>query len=132
MSNASGEVALGRNELERPSQTTSETPVGNVVDGKELLVAGRLVKTARLLSESHVLLEDPVSFVEQVRHSRLRADIFTFVQAVNDRTPKYAFLQELDQLAVLPITTYDEWFTKRLYNKPRNMIRKAAKSGIEN
>jgi hypothetical protein len=109
----------------------SKTLGGCEVDGKELLVAGRFVKTARLLSEAHVPLEDPVSFVQQVRRSRLRADIFTFVQSVNDRIPKYAFQQTLDQLAVLPITTYDDWFTKRLYNKPRNMIRKALKSGIE-
>ena len=76
-------------------------------------------------------LEDPVSFVQQVRRSRLRADIFTFVQGINDRIPKYAFHHELDQMAVLPITTYDEWYTKKLYNKPRNMLRKALKSGIE-
>ena len=105
--------------------------MGCVVDGKELLVKGRFVKTVRLLSEAHVPLEDPVSFVQHVRQSRLRADIFTFVQSVNERIPKYAFPQAVDQLAVLPITTYEEWFTKRLYNKPRNMIRKALKSGIE-
>ena len=76
-------------------------------------------------------LEDPVAFVQHARQSRLRADIFTFVQGINDRSPKYAFRYELDQIAVLPITTYDEWYTKKLYNKPRNMLRKALKSGIE-
>ena len=34
-------------------------------------------------------------------------------------------------MAVLPITTYEDWYTKKLYNKPRNMLRKALKSGIE-
>jgi hypothetical protein len=109
----------------------SETPVGCVVGGKELLVNGRFVKTARLQSEAHVPLEDPVALLEQVSQSRLRADIFTFVQGINDRIPKYAFHHELDQMAVLPITTYEEWYTKKLYNKPRNMLRKALKSGIE-
>lgn len=103
----------------------------SVVDGKELVVAGRLVKTVRLSSEAHVPLEDPVALVNQIKRSRLRADIFTFVQSVNERTPKYAFPQELDQMAVLPLTTYDDWYTKKLYNKPRNMLRKALKSGIE-
>jgi hypothetical protein len=113
------------------SNASSETPVGPVVDGKEVSVTGRFVKTVRLLSESHVPLEDPVAFLQHVRQSRLRADIFTFVQGVNDRVPKYAFEQAVDQLAVLPLTTYENWFTKTLYNKPRNMIRKALKSGIE-
>jgi hypothetical protein len=128
---ASGEIAVGTAERERLEHMKSETPVGCMVDGKELQVTGRFVKTVRLLSEAHVPLEDPVSFVEHVRASRLRGDIFTFVQGIHDRTPKYAFLQERDQLAVLPITTYDNWYSKTLYFKPRNKLKKALKSGIE-
>jgi hypothetical protein len=110
---------------------SEKTPVGCAIDGKELLVTGRFIKTARLLSEAHVPVDDPVSLVQQLRRSRHRVDIFTFVQGVNDRIPKYPFRQEFDQMAVLPLTTYDHWYTKQLYNKPRNMIRKALKSGIE-
>jgi len=109
----------------------SEIPAAYVVDGKEVQVTGRFVKTARVLSELHVPLQDPVALVQQVRQARLRADIFTFVQSVNDRTPKHTFRQQLDQMAVLPLTTYDDWYTKKLYNKPRNMVRKALKSGVE-
>jgi hypothetical protein len=105
--------------------------VGCVVDGKELLVTGRFLKTARLRSEFHVPLEDPGSFVQEVKHSPLRTDIMTFVQGINDRIPKYAFHHEAEKIAVLPITTYDDWFKKQLYNKPRNTLRKALKSGIE-
>ena len=105
--------------------------LGDLVDGKEVVITGRFLKTIRLRSESHVSLEDPVSFIRQVKQSRLRADVFTFVQGINDRIPKYAFPQDADKIAVLPITTYDDWFKKRLYNKPRNMLRKALKSGIE-
>jgi hypothetical protein len=108
-----------------------KTPVECVVDGKELLVSGRFVKTVRVVGEAHMPLVDPVAIANQIRRSRLRADIFTFVQGVNDRTPKYAFQQQLVQIAVLPITTYDDWYTRKLYNKPRNMLRKALKSGIE-
>ena len=92
---------------------------------------GSVLKTARLRSESHVQLEDPFSFIQELKQSGLRADIFTFVRHVNNRIPRHAFYQQAEKIAVLPITTYDEWFTKRLHNKPRNMIRKALKSGIE-
>jgi hypothetical protein len=76
-------------------------------------------------------LGDPGAFVQAVRQSRLRADILTFVQAVDDPIPRFAFHQEPDRIAVLSITTYDEWLKTKLYNKPRNMLRKALKSGIE-
>jgi hypothetical protein len=111
----------------------SKTPGVCVVDGKELSVTGRFVKTVRVSGGAHVPPpEDPVAFVNQIKRSGLRADIFTFAQGVNERIPKHAFpSQQLDQMAVLPITTYDDWYTKKLYNKPRNMLRKALKSGVE-
>jgi hypothetical protein len=96
-----------------------------------MLVTGRILKTASLRSEAHVRLENAESFVEMVRRSRLRADLFTFVQNVNDRTPRYPFYHESHKMAVLPISTYDHWFNKQLYFKPRNKLRKALKSGIE-
>ncbi len=102
-----------------------------VVDGKELVVTGRFLRTARLRSEFHVSLEDPRSFLQKAKQSGLRADILTFVQDIQDPAPKYAFRYELEKMAVLPITTYDDWFTKQLYFKPRNKLRKALKSGIE-
>ncbi len=104
---------------------------GCVIGDKEVLIAGRILKTARLRSEAHVPLEDAESFLEKMRQARLRADIFTFAQSVNDRTPRYPFYRETDKVAVLPITTYDHWFNKQLYFKPRNKLRKALKSGIE-
>ena len=64
------------------------TSVGCAVDGKELRVTGRFLKTARLRSELHVPLEDPGSWVQEVKQSRLRADIVTFVQDIDDRIPK--------------------------------------------
>jgi len=107
------------------------SPGSCVIGGNEVLVTGKFLKTASLRSEAHVRLEDPESFVEEVRQSRVRADIFTFAQGVNDRTPRYAFYRESDKIAVLPLTTYDHWFNKQLYFKPRNKLRKALKSGIE-
>src|SRR5262245_51322189 len=105
--------------------------VGSVVDGKELVVTGRFLKTARLRSEFHVSLDDPRSFLQAVKLSRLRADIVTFVEQIQDPTPKYPFRHEVEKMAVLPLTSYDDWFTKQLYFKPRNKLRKALKSGIE-
>jgi hypothetical protein len=106
-------------------------PVGYVVNTKELVVRGRFLKTARLRSEFHVSVGDPRSFLRELKQTGLRADIVTFVQEILEPAPKYSFPYELEKMAVLPITTYDDWFKKQLYNKPRNMIRKALKSGIE-
>jgi hypothetical protein len=66
-----------------------------------------------------------------LRHSDRRVDIVTFLQDINSPAPEYDFYYEAEKLAVLPITTYDAWFKHQLYNKPRNTLRKAMKSGVE-
>jgi hypothetical protein len=38
---------------------------------------------------------------------------------------------EWDNLAVLPVSTYENWWTRQLDNKTRNIIRKAERNGLE-
>ena len=106
-------------------------PIERSVAGKALLVTGVVLKTARLKSEQYVQLEDPLAFIQELRQSGFRADILTLVGDLNRSGPQYTFYHESQSVAILPITTYDEWFTTRLHNKPRNMLRKAVKSGVE-
>jgi hypothetical protein len=101
------------------------------VAGKALLITGGVLKTARLKSEYYIHLEDPLALVQELHGSGVRTDIVTLLGDLDDLVPKYSFYYETERVARLPITTYDEWFTTRLYNKPRNALRKALKSGIE-
>ena len=110
---------------------STRRPIERSVAGKTLLITGVVLKTARLKSEQYVQLEDPLAFVQELSRSGLRADILTLVGDLNHAGAKLSFYYEAQHVAVLPITTYDEWFTTRLYNKPRNALRKALKSGIE-
>src|SRR5262245_46195750 len=104
---------------------STKRPIERCVAGRELQITGIALRIARLRSEYYVRLDDPLSFVQELRKSGVRADILTFLQDINDPTPKYSFHHEAEGLAVLPITTYDEWFKTQLYNKPRNTLRKA-------
>ena len=60
-----------------------------------------------------------------------RADIFSFVQPVWDCHPRYPYHLEWDEKAVLQFETYESWWKSQLKDKTRNMVRKAAKKGIE-
>jgi hypothetical protein len=110
---------------------STKNSVVRLVSGRELIVSGRALRTARLRSEFHVPLGDPMALIQEVRQSRTRADLLTFVQDLDDRSPRYDYYQEAESLAALPLSTYDHWFSKQLYFKPRNKLRKALKSGIE-
>jgi hypothetical protein len=70
-------------------------------------------------------------FLEKLREKRL--DIFTFIERKWCHTipnPSRLWLRASDNIALLKITTYEEWL-KNIGKKTRNMIRKAEKSGIK-
>jgi hypothetical protein len=94
-------------------------------------VSGSVLRTARLKSEHYLRLDNPRQLIHEVTQSGRRVDIITFLQNIDNPVPEFAFYHEAEKIAVLPITTYDDWFKHQLYNKPRNTLRKAIKSGIE-
>lgn len=101
------------------------------VCGKDIKVQGRLVRIARLDGDKYTFPDDPEAVLEGLRNCGTRIDIFTFLQKLPETAPKYSFQMELDNLAVLPVSTFDHWWTKQVDAKTRNMVRKAEKKGVE-
>lgn len=101
------------------------------VENVDVNVGGGFLKTACLSDEYYVSVADPVTFIPTLKASGVKADLFTFVQELHDRTPKYEYHREMDEMAVLPLATFDDWFNKQITFKPRNKIRKALKNGVE-
>ncbi len=98
--------------------------------GKEIRVEGTLVRLAFLDGEGYQFLEDPERAVETLRESRDRIDLFTFVQRLSETAPKFSFPMELDNFAVLKVSTFDHWMKDQIDFKVRNKVRKAAKNGV--
>lgn len=101
------------------------------VCGKEVRFKGRLVRVAYLDGEGYQFLDNPEIAISELRKSGEMADLFTFIQRLSESSPKYAFPMELDNMAALRISTYDDWMKNQINSKVRNMVRKAAKSGVE-
>lgn len=100
------------------------------VGGRELYVTGRMIRIARLEGDKYKFLDAPERLIADLRKSRERIDIFTFMQKLPEKQPRFRYPMEWDNLAALPISTYDHWWTKQLDNKTRNMVRKAEKKGV--
>jgi hypothetical protein len=101
-----------------------------VINNFDVDRSGRLFKLARLHNEYYDYLSDPLAFVAELKTSK-GGDIFTFLAEMHERSPKYDFQYEHDQIAVIPLTTYDNWWKNQISDKTRNMARKAAKKGLE-
>jgi hypothetical protein len=99
------------------------------VCGKDVQVDGRLIRTARLVADGYEFFEQPLAALEQVRSVDTRIDLFTFMQRLPETQPKYDFPLEWDNVAALPVSTFDHWWEKQINAKVRNMVRAAEKRG---
>jgi len=97
--------------------------------GKEIRVEGTLCRVARLDADKYHFLRDPEPMLDALKKSRARIDLFSFLQKPPDTQPKYRYPMEWDNLAVLSISTFDEWWKKTIGFKARNKAKQAQKKG---
>jgi len=101
-----------------------------IVGGKEIRVGGRIVRMARLDGEKFRFLEDPESILDELRKSRARVDLFTFTQRLPNTKPLFQYPMEWDNFAAIPISTFEDWWSKQLGFKARNKAKQAEKKGV--
>src|SRR5215510_3676341 len=100
------------------------------VCGKEIIVQGQLVRIARLAHERFEFLENPEAALMHLRQVGNGIDLFTFMQKLPHTSPEYSYPTEWDNVAALPVSTFEHWWTRQIDGKTRNMVRRAEKKGI--
>jgi hypothetical protein len=98
--------------------------------GQEISVQGRLLRIARLEADKYQFLDDPETVLEGLRKCGTRIDLFTFMQRLPETKPKYDYPMEWDNLAAVPVTTFEQWWERQIGFKARNKARQAAKKGV--
>jgi len=74
---------------------------------------------------------DPSTVIDALQKTRdIAPDMFTFWQRLPDITPNYSYHQEWDEIAVLPVKSYEHWWNHQIKSRVRNQIRKAEKEGV--
>ena len=98
--------------------------------GKDIRVEGRLIRIASLDGEKFTFPNDPEAVLDGLRRYGRRIDLFTFLQKLPETAPKYAYVMERDNLAVLPVSTFEHWWTQQIGFKARNKAKQAEKKGV--
>jgi hypothetical protein len=98
--------------------------------GDELRVEGRLIKIAHLDTDRYDSLRSPEDVLAEIRRLPRRVDIFTFVEIMPDTTPRFGFHMEMDNAAVLPVSTFDHWWNSQIRSYARNRARQGEKKGV--
>ncbi len=100
------------------------------VKGRDIKIHGRLLRIARLDADKYQFLDNPEAFLSDLRNCGARIDLFTFLQGIGDRAPKYDYPMEWDNLAVIPISTFEHWWNHQIRSFARNRGRQAEKKGV--
>lgn len=98
--------------------------------GEDIRVEGKLIRFGRLDLDKYEFLDDPEAMIQTLKKSEARIDVFTFLQKPSDPQIKYNYLMEMDNLAVLSISTFDNWWDHQIRSLPRNRARQAEKRGV--
>jgi hypothetical protein len=89
-----------------------------------------LVTIAHLDFDKYDSVEMSEESLEDLRRHRSRIDLFTFMQIMPDTTPKFRYHMEMDNLAILPVSTFENWWNNQIRSFPRNRARQAEKRGV--
>ncbi len=98
--------------------------------GRGVKIQGSIVRVARIDGEKFLFLDDPAPIVDGLRKYGLRVDLFTFMPRLPATSQRYSYPMEMDNLAVLPISTFDHWWTEQIGFKARNKAKQAEKRGV--
>jgi hypothetical protein len=96
-----------------------------------LVTEGKFVSVGRVRSEWWEGIHDPLGLIASLKRSRVKPDIFSFIQRLPETSPKYDFYMELDNVAAIRIRDYNHWWKSQIKDKTRNMVRKSQRQGVE-
>jgi hypothetical protein len=98
--------------------------------GREVRISGGRLRMPQLEGDFYQFMPDPEPVIAALRALPKRPDLFTFMQSLEDTTPKYKYHLEWDNMAVIRVTTFEEWWNKQILSVPRNRMKQAGKRGV--
>ncbi len=101
------------------------------IAGQTYSIDRGLVTTVGLEDDWYEDVRDPASVVGILREAKtVRPDLFTFWQRMPDVEPRFPYHRIWEDIAVLPVTSYDHWLKSQIKSRVRNQIRKTEKDGL--
>jgi hypothetical protein len=103
------------------------------IENRTVLALGKWIRRAVIHDENWVegeVIKDPEAAVARLKRAKFKADVFTFSQKFPDIKPRYGYHIEWDNVAAIPLSTYSDWWEKRLPQESRKNVRRGGKRGI--
>jgi len=103
------------------------------VDDWTVIVTGKRLKLASVYDEEWLegeAVQNPEAFIKHLTAGTLKPDIFSFARKLPETKRRYPYPFEWDNVAAIPITTFPEWWEKRVSHDLRKDVKRAEKRGV--
>lgn len=97
-------------------------------DALRLRVQGKFPRIGFIDGGNFTFPCNPSQVLNELQHSSF--DLFTFLQKPGSEGAKHPYPFELDNLAILPITRFEQWWERQIGSKVRNQVRRSEKKGV--
>jgi hypothetical protein len=104
------------------------------LDTVTVAITGRLVRKGFSAGEGVAdprQVGAPESLVEMLRQRKAPLDIFVFHQRLPEVQPRHGYPHEWENVAAIPLTTFDAWWEGRASQVTRKNVRRSVKRGVE-
>lgn len=103
------------------------------IQHRTVMARGRWAKIISIQDEELLpgppILDLP-DFITKLKASPLKGDWLTFSQKFTDTRPHFPYHYEFDNVAAIPLTTYDDWWERQVSHDLRKDIKRAEKRGV--
>jgi len=98
--------------------------------GQEFVIMGKICRVIRLRQEWDEDILDPKKIIDELKGKKIRADLFTFAQRLPNTEANYPYPMEWDNIAAIPISTYENWWTNQAFKQVRKNVRRSERRGV--
>lgn len=102
------------------------------IDGFDIVTTGRWLKIAAVESEDYAAKDpsaNPERIVGGLKQQSIKPDVFTFAQRLPDKAVRYSYPMRWDNVAAIPLTTFDDWWNV-LPQASRKNVRRSQRRGV--
>ncbi|MDQ6623901.1 MAG: hypothetical protein M3Y86_10535, partial [Verrucomicrobiota bacterium] len=114
--------------------TTAVQASSEEIMGRQLRITGRALRVATIQDEEWIEgapLDEPGSFLAEMQARSVRADLFSFAEPTGRLTPRFPrYHLEWDNAAVVPLTTFQDWWENRVPQETRKNVRRSQRRGV--
>jgi hypothetical protein len=100
-------------------------------DDREFYTNGRLIRLCGLVNAWYESIENPEVLIASLKQHQEKQHIFTFFQRPPHTEPKFKYHMESYSIAVINLTSYDNWWNHAIRKYARQAVKRSQKYGVE-